>query len=74
MFLVHNIYLCSVIKNQSAMQQLSQTRVSFLGQEDSLQENIEPTSVLLPGESPWAEETGGLTVHGVAKSWKQLSN
>ena len=33
----------------------------------------QPTPVLLPGESPWTEETGGLTVHRVVKSQTQLS-
>ena len=28
----------------------------------------QPTPVFLPGESPWTEEPGGATVHGVAKS------
>ena len=34
--------------------------VLSLGQEDSLEEGMEPTSVFLPGESPWTEEPGGL--------------
>jgi len=28
----------------------------------------QPTPLFLPGESPWTEEPGGGTVHGVAKS------
>ena len=29
----------------------------------------QPTPVFLPGESPWTEEPGRLTVHRVPKSW-----
>ena len=28
----------------------------------------QPTPVFLAGESPWTEEPGGATVHGVAES------
>ena len=28
-----------------------------------------PLQYSLPGESPWSEEPGGATVHGVTKSW-----
>ena len=34
----------------------------------------QPTPVFLAGESPWTEEPGRTIVHGVAKSWKQLSD
>jgi len=34
----------------------------------------QPTPVFLPGESLWPEEPGKLTVHGVTKSWTQLSD
>ena len=34
----------------------------------------QPTPASLPGKSPWTEEPGGATVHGVAKSHTQLSN
>ena len=34
----------------------------------SLKEGMATHSSILPGESPWTEESGGLTVHGVAKS------
>ena len=27
------------------------------------------TPIFAPGESPWAEEPGGLTVHGVEEIW-----
>ena len=31
-------------------------------------------SSILAGRTPWTGELGGLTVHGVAKSWTQLSD
>ena len=34
----------------------------------------QPTPVSLPGESPWTEEPGGATVHGIAKSRLRLSD
>jgi len=39
------------------------------GLRDPLEEGIATHSSILPGESPWTEESGGLhTVHGVAKN------
>ena len=35
---------------------------------------MEPHSSTLAWKIPWKEETGGLPVHGVAKSWTQLSD
>ena len=46
---------------------------SIPGLERSLEKGRQPISVFLPGVSPWTEEPGGLTVHGVTKSWTQLS-
>ena len=34
----------------------------------------QPTPASLPGKSPWTEEPGGATVHGVAKNHTRLSN
>ena len=34
----------------------------------------QPTPVFLPGESPWTEEPGGATVHGVTRRRPQLSD
>ena len=31
-----------------------------LGSKDPLEEEMQPTPALLPGESPWTEEPGGL--------------
>ena len=56
------VQLCSswvvqMVKNLPAM---PETWVQSLGWEDSLGEGMATTPVLLPGESPWTEEPGGL--------------
>lgn len=40
---------------------------SILGWEDLLEEALQPSRIL-PGDIPWTEEPGWLTVHAVAKS------
>ena len=47
----------SVVKNLSAMQE---TRVGFLGQKDSLEEEMATCSSILAWRIPWTEEPGGL--------------
>ena len=47
----------SVVKNLSAKQE---TQVLFLGQEDSLEEEMATPSSILTWEIPWTEEPGGL--------------
>ena len=59
-----------VVKNLPAMQE---TRVQSLGWEDPLEEGTVTHSSILAWKIPWTEETGGATVHGVAKSRTQLS-
>ena len=54
----------STVKNPSAMQE---TWVRSLGWEDPLEENMQPTPVFLPGESPWTEEPGGLQSTGLKR-------
>ena len=39
-----------------------------------LEKGMAPHSNLLAWKSPWMEEPGGLQVHGVPKSWSQLSD
>ena len=46
-----------MVKNPPEMQE---TPVRSLGQEDPLKEGMATIPVLLPGESPWTEEPGGL--------------
>ena len=50
------------------MQDMQETRVQSLGQEDPLEEEMQPTPVFLPGKSHGPEEPGGFT-----KSQTQLS-
>ena len=62
-----------MVKNPPAM---PETWVQSLGWEESLEEGMATHSSILPRESPWTEEPGGLQckVHGVAKSRTRLSN
>ena len=46
-----------MVKNLPAMWE---TWVRSLDWEDPLEEDMQPTVVFLPGESPWTEEPGGL--------------
>ena len=55
------------------MQETQETQVRSLGWEDPLEEGVATHSSVLPRRIPWTEEPGGLTVHGVAKSWMRLS-
>ena len=69
------MYVCSgppsaqLVKNLPAMQK---TWVQFLGWEDPLEKGMATHSSILAWRIPW---TGAWrpTVHGVAKSWTQLS-
>ena len=46
---------------------MQETQVQSLGQEDPLEKEMATHSSILAWRIPWTEETGGLTVHGVAK-------
>ena len=50
-----------LVKNLPAMRE---TWVPSLGWEDPLKEDIQPTPVFLPGESPWTEEPGRMQSMG----------
>ena len=58
-----------MIKNCPAMQEMW---VPSLGQEDPLKKEMATHSITLAWRIPWTEEPG--TVHGVTKSWTQLSD
>ena len=58
-----------MVENQPAMQE---TWVQSLGQENPLEKGMATHSSILAWRIPWTEEPNRL--HGVAKSWKQLSN
>ena len=50
--------------------------IPFLGEEDPLEEGMQPTAVFLPGESPWTEEPGRLQSMGlqsVGHDWSNLA-
>ena len=56
------------VKNPPAVEE---TWVQSLGWEDPSEEGMTTQSSILAGESSWTEEA---TVHGVSKSWTQLSD
>ena len=58
--------MTQVVKNLPAMQE---THVRFLGQEDTLEEEMATHSSMLAWEIPWTEEPGGLQSTGSQKSW-----
>ena len=49
-----------------------ETWVQSLGQKDPLEEKMTTHSSFLGWRITWTEEPGGLTVHGVTESQKQL--
>ena len=49
----------SVVKNLPAMQEMQETGVQFLGQEDPLEEGMATHSSILAWRIPWTEKTGG---------------
>ena len=58
------------------MQEIKETWVRFLGQEDPLEKGMATHSIILAWRIPWTRGTWWATVHGVTKSWtrvKQLS-
>ena len=48
------------VKNPPAMQEIQETRVQFLGQEDPMEEAMAIYSSILAWKIPWTEEPGGL--------------
>ena len=46
---------------------MQEVRVRPLGQEDPLEKEMATHSSILAWETPWTEELGGATDHGVAK-------
>ena len=50
----------SAVKNPPAMQEMLETQVQFLGQEDPLEEKLAIRSSILAWRIPWTEETGRL--------------
>ena len=50
------------------MQEMKETRVQSLGREDPLEKEMATCSSIRAWDTPWTEEPGWATVHGVAKS------
>ena len=62
--------MAQMVKNLPAMQE---TRVRFLEWEDPLEKEMATHSSILAWKTPWTEEPGRATVHGVAKSQTKLN-
>ena len=60
-----------MVKNLPAVQE---TQVQSLGGEDPLEEGMATRSIILAWRTPWTEQPGGATLHGVAQSQIQLSS
>ena len=58
----------SVVKNLPAMQGLQKMGVQSWGLKIPWRRKSQPTSVFLPGQSPWTEEPGGLQSTGSQES------
>ena len=66
--------MAQLVKNVPAMQETQETWVQSLGQEELLQEGMATQSSILAWRIPMDRGAWGATVHGVAKSWTQLSD
>ena len=55
------------------MQETQETRVTSPDGDVPLEEEMATHSSIVTWKIPWTEESGGLTVHGVAKSQGRLS-
>ena len=49
-----------MVKNPTAMQEMEETQVRYLGREDPLEEGIAPHSSILAWRTPQTEEPGRL--------------
>ena len=66
----------SVVKNPPAMQEIQETLVQALGQEDPLEDSRATHSSILAWRIPWAEDPGGLESIGsqrVEDDWGNLA-
>ena len=61
-----------MVKNLPAMQEMQETQVQSVGQEDPLEKEMPTHTSIVAWRIPWTEEPSG-TVHGVTKSWTRLS-
>ena len=58
----------SMVKNRMPIQETQKIRVQSLGQEDPLEEKMQPTPLLLPGESHGQRSLAGYSTWGHKKS------
>ena len=56
-----------MVKNLPAKQEMQESWIQSLGQEDPLEEAMATHSSILVWKIPWTEEPGRARVHGVAK-------
>ena len=64
-------FAVQMVKNLPAMRE---TQVQTLDGEDPLEKGMATHCSIPAWRILWTEEPGGLTVHGVAKSWTRLSD
>ena len=53
---------------------VQETQGQPLSREDPLEKEMATQSSILAWRIPWTKEPGGAVVHGVKKSWTQLSD
>ena len=63
--------MAQTVKNFPTVQEI---QVRSLSWEDPLEKGMATRSSILAWRIPWTEEPGGLTVHGIAKSWTRVNN
>ena len=63
--------MAQLVKNPPAMQE---TPVQFLSQEDTLEEGMATHSSIIAWRIPMDSGAWQATVHGVTKSWTELSD
>ena len=56
--------MAQTVKNPPAQQEMQETRVQSLGQEDPLEKEMATHSSTLAWEIPWTEEPGGCSPWG----------
>ena len=54
----------SAVKNSLAVQEIPETQIRSLGQEDPLEEGMAAHSSILAGKIPWTEEPGRIQFTG----------
>ena len=57
----------TVIKNPPAMQEMLETCVQFLDEEDPLEKEMATYSSILAWKIPWSEDPGGLQSMGLQR-------